>query len=147
MRCKPGHAGGSCQAIDHVPISRTAIHERHSRKNSPINPGKIIRQRGSVHRAGGDDSDYFVFTPPDSGDYHVNLCNDPIACLRGTSSANWDLTVYDHDLTVLAGTNPGRVYERKVMLALDAGLPYYVRVVDRGENSQYWQYNLTIIRD
>jgi hypothetical protein len=67
--------------------------------------------------------------------------------MRGTASADWNLEVYDQDFTVVASTNPGRVYERKVMLQLDAGLPYYVGVIGRNANLKYWQYNLTIIRD
>jgi hypothetical protein len=100
---------------------------------------------GSIHRADGDGADFFVFTPPTSGDYHVYLCNDPVACLRGTASEDWDLVVFNQDFAIIANTNPGVVYERKVMLPLDAGLPYYVGVIANDTDSQPWHYNLTII--
>jgi hypothetical protein len=108
--------------------------------NSLIFPSQIATEplaadvEGSVHRAGGDGSDFFVFTPPSSGDYQVYLCSDPIACIRGTASDDWDLVVYDQDFTIVASTNPGSVYERKVMLPLDAGLPYSVPAVERHPN-------------
>ena len=102
---------------------------------------------GSVDNALGDGSDFFVFTPPSSGDYHVYLCNDPLACMRGTVSEDWYLELYDQDLTVIARTIPGRLTEQKVMLRLNAGLPYYVGVIGWTASSEYWQYNLTIIPD
>jgi len=102
---------------------------------------------GSIDDASGDASDFFVFTPPGSGDYHVYLCNDPLACMRGTVTEDWFLELYDQNLTVIARTIPGKLTEQKVMLRLDAGLPYYVGVIDWGASARYWQYNLTIVRD
>jgi hypothetical protein len=54
--------------------------------------------------------------------------------------------VYDQE-TVVARTISGRLTEQKVMVQLDAGLPYYVGVIGRNATLEYWQYNLTIIRD
>jgi hypothetical protein len=102
---------------------------------------------GSVHKAGGDSGDFFVFTPPDSGDYHVYLCNDPLACKRGTATSDWDLVIHDQDFALVANTNPGVVYERKLMLQLEAGLPYYVGVIGQNIDTKSWQYNLTIISE
>jgi len=101
---------------------------------------------GSVHSAGDDSREFFVFTPPSSGDYHVYLCNDPLACMRGTVSEDWYLELYDQDFNVVARTKPGVLTEQKVMLWLEAGLPYYAGIFGRNANLKYWQYNLTIIR-
>ena len=102
---------------------------------------------GSIDDADDDGIDIFVFTPPSSGDYHVYVCNDPLACLRGTVSEDWFLRLYDQDSTVIAQTTPGRLAEQKVMLRLNAGLPYYVGVIQWNSPAEDWQYNLTIIRD
>jgi len=120
--------------------------------NSLIFPSQVATEppaadvEGSVHSASGDRIDFFVFTPPSSGDYHIYLCNDPVACLRGTVSGDWYLEVYDQE-TVVARTISGRLTEQKVMVQLDAGLPYYVGVIGRNATLEYWQYSLTIIRD
>ena len=102
---------------------------------------------GSIDDTDDDGIDIFVFTPPSSGDYHVYLCNDPLACMRGTVSEDWFLRLYDQDSTVIAQTTPGRLAEQKVMLRLNAGLPYYVGVIQWNAPAEDWQYNLTIIRD
>ena len=121
--------------------------------NSLIFPSQVATEppaadvEGSVHRSGGDGKDFFVFTPPSSGDYHVYLCNDSLACMRGTVSEDWFLRLYDQDSTVIAQTTPGRLAEQKVMLRLNAGLPYYVGVIQWNVPAEDWQYNLTIIRD
>ena len=103
--------------------------------------------KGSIHSSGGDANDFFVFTPQDTGDYHVYLCNDPVVCTRGTVSEDWNLLVYDQNFMIVANTNPGRIYERKLMLRLDAGLTYYVGVKSWNAASESWQYSLTIVRD
>jgi len=102
---------------------------------------------GSVPSVIGDRGDFFVFTPPSSGDYHVYLCNDPLACMRGTVSEDWFLELYDQNFDVVAQTKPGVLTEQKVMLKLDVGLPYYVGVIQWNAPAEDWQYNLTIIRD
>ena len=121
--------------------------------NSLIFPAQVATESqaadvaGSVHSAGGDSRDFFVFTPPSSGDYHVFLCNDPLACMRGTVSEDWYLELYDQDFNVIAYTKPGVLTEQKVVLRLDAGLPYYAGVIGRNATLRNWQYNLTIVRD
>jgi hypothetical protein len=100
---------------------------------------------GSIHVAGGDSKDIFIFTPPSSGDYYVYLCNDPLACVRATRSENWYLELYDQDFNIVANTRPGILTEQKLMLWLEAGVPYYVGVFGGNDAIDYWQYNLTII--
>jgi len=112
---------------------------------SPFTEPPATDVGGSGHSAGGDRSDYFVFTPPSLGDYHVYLCNDPLACVRGTVSEDWYLEIYDQDFNVVAHTIPGILTEQKLMLRLNAGLPYYVGVIGRNATLKQWQYHLTII--
>jgi len=156
------NSGCTTNSADIVGDSRVATLYRQSEAepngslqtaNSLIFPVQVATESqaadvvGSVHSAGGDSRDFFVFTPPSSGDYHVYLCNDPLACMRGTVSEDWYLELYDQDFNVVARTNPGVLTEQKVMLRLDAGLPYYAGVIGRNANLKYWQYSLTIIRD
>lgn len=115
-------------------------------------PAQISAERvaadidGSIHSANGDSADYYVFTPPKSGDYHVYLCNDPLACQRGTVTDEQTLVVYDQDFTVLAVTCC-LLMQQSMSLQLSAGLPYYVSVVSQNPTSNSWEYNLTVISD
>jgi hypothetical protein len=125
--------------------------------NPMLFPAQISTERvaadidGSIHSANGDSADYYVFTPPKSGSYHVYLCNDPLACQRGTVTDEQTLVVYDQDFTVLAEVEnfmPWRVLvEQSISLPLGAGLPYYVSVVSQNPTSNSWEYNLTVISD
>ncbi len=119
-------------------------------------PAQISTERvaadidGSIHSANGDSADYYVFTPPKSGDYHVYLCNDPLACQRGTVTDEQTLVVYDQDFTVLAEVEnfiPFVLVGQSISLPLSAGLPYYVGVESRNPTSNSWEYNLTVISD
>jgi hypothetical protein len=67
--------------------------------------------------------------------------------MRGTVSEDWYLELYDQDFNVIAYTKPGVLTEQKVVLRLDAGLPYYAGVIGRNATLRHWQYNLTIVRD
>jgi len=102
---------------------------------------------GSVYGAGGDGSDFFVFTPPSLGGYYIYLCNDPLACTRGTVSEDWHLEFYDQNFKLFARTIPGKLAEQKLALWLEAGLPYYIGIIGQNVTSEFWPYSLTIIRD
>jgi len=133
--------------------SEAELNDSSQTANSLIFPAPVSTEPpatdviGSIDDTDDDGIDVFVFTPPSSGDYHVYLCNDPLACMRGTVSEDWRLELWDQDHTVIARTTPGRLAEQKVMLRLNAGLPYYVGVIRRNASAEDWQYNLTIIRD
>lgn len=94
-----------------------------------------------------DSDDFYIFTPPETGVYEIFLCNDPLACTRGTISNRWILELRDQNFDPFASTNRNEVQELKLRVFLDAGLPYYlwVRVFDA--SSATWDYNLTIISD
>jgi hypothetical protein len=125
--------------------------------NPMLFPTQIATERvaadidGSIHGASGDAADYYVFTPPISGDYHVYLCNDPVACQRGTLTDERTLVVYDQDFTVLAEVDYFipccGAREQSISLPLVAGLPYYVSVLNQNPASISWEYNLTVISD
>jgi hypothetical protein len=120
--------------------------------NPMLFPAQISTERvaadidGSIHSASGDSADYYVFTPPISGDYTIYLCNDPLACQRGTVTDEWTLVVYDQDFE-LVGVTCCLFMRQSMSRQLSAGLPYYVSVVSQKPNLKYWEYNLTIISD
>jgi len=102
---------------------------------------------GSVKSGGGlpwDSEDFFIFTPPRSGDYDIYLCNDPLVCIRGTVTDRWVLTLSDQNFDPIAGTPRNRIVEQVLHLWLDAGVSYYVGV-DTFFGPSEWDYNLTII--
>ena len=94
-----------------------------------------------------DDSDFYIFTPPETGNYEIFLCNDPLVCTRGTVSNRWILELRDQNFNSFASTNRNEVQELKLRVALDAGLPYYVWVHVFEASSATWEYNLTIMSD
>lgn len=104
---------------------------------------------GSVKSGGSlpwDGEDFFIFTPPRSGDYDIYLCNDPLVCIRGTVTDRWVLTLSDQNFDPIAGTPRNRIVEQVLRLRLEAGVPYYVGVETFVSPSE-WDYNLTIISD
>jgi hypothetical protein len=125
--------------------------------NPMLFPTQISTERvaadidGSIDSSDGDSADYYVFTPPISGDYEIFLCNDPLACQRGTMTDEQALVVYDQDFTVLAEVENFMpccvLVEQSISLPLGAGLPYYVSVESQNPNSSSWEYNLTVISD
>ncbi len=98
----------------------------------------------SISNANGDSNDFFVLTPPVSGDYQLMLCDNLSPCTGGVETNDVYLTVYDQSLNVIAATMPGALEEQRVMMRLNAGLPYYVGVT--GWHGAM-QYSLTIGRN
>ena len=94
----------------------------------------------------GDQDDYYVISPPVTGLYEINLCNDPFACLRGTVTEHWAVSLLDQDMEVIVATNENKVDEQTLWIDLDAGLPYYLRVHAVSESS-HWNYNLTVLSE
>lgn len=104
---------------------------------------------GSVESGGDlpwDGEDFFIFTPPKSGNYDIFLCNDPLVCIRGTVTDRWVLTLNDQNFDPIAGTPRNRIVEQVLHVRLEAGVPYYVGV-DTFLSPSEWDYNLTIISD
>jgi len=120
--------------------------------NALLFPAQVSLERvvanisGSVNGADGDGEDYFIFTPPTSGDYLVSLCDGSDACQRGTVTEDFMLVVYDQALNSIADTCCVQT-EQSMSLRLSAGLPYYVGIVSQDPNLEHWKYNLTIISD
>lgn len=101
---------------------------------------------GTISSTSGDASDFFVFTPSVQGDYQISLCNDPVACIRGTVTNDRNLVVYDQSNNRVANTNPGALYERQLMVLLNAGSTYYVAILSDAADRNEWKYNLTIMQ-
>lgn len=100
---------------------------------------------GSISGLDNDADDFFIFTPPFSGSYEIYLCNDPIACLRGTSTESFFLSLSNQHFEKIGGTNGGTLGKQLLLFELEAGLPYYIGVHAWETVSPAWEYNLTIL--
>lgn len=120
--------------------------------SSLIFPSRLANERlatdvdGSVSGA-NDRDDFFVMSPPESGLYELNLCNDPVVCMRGTVTERWSISVLDQDLKEVAATKESVVTEQSLWVDLDAGLPYYVRINVVDQSSPRWTYNMTVLSE
>ena len=101
---------------------------------------------GSVSGS-SDRNDYYLISPPVTGLYEINLCNDPVACARGTVTERWGVSLRDQDLTIVAATTEDLVDEQTLWIDLDAGMPYYIGVHAIDSSSSRWNYNLTVLSE
>ena len=90
-----------------------------------------------------DESDYFILSPNQSGDYAIYLCRD--TCTEHPTDSMVAIRIIDQFGNVIAG-NP--IYEEStkfVTAHMDAGIPYYVQILGFDTQGQEYQYRLVII--
>ena len=80
---------------------------------------------GAVNSA-DDPADFFIFTPPRSGQFLVYLCSD--TCTDSLQTDRVYLMVYDQSQSTIASTPVGSVETQRLSVDLVAGLAYYVEV-------------------
>jgi hypothetical protein len=132
--------------------SEVEINDSRITANSLTFPNRLANERLATDVAGtvtgsSDRDDIFLVSPPVSGTYEINLCNDTVACTRGTVSERWSISVLDQDMEELAATNEAVVTEQTLRVDLDAGLPYYIRVHVTDPSSRRWAYNMTVLSE
>jgi hypothetical protein len=90
-----------------------------------------------------DPADFFIFTPPRSGQFLVYLCSD--TCADSLQSDQVYLMVYDQSQSTIAGTPVGTFETQRLSVDLVAGLAYYVEVNGYNTGSTAEDYKLVII--
>jgi len=90
-----------------------------------------------------DPSDFFIITPPTSGDYLVYLCLE--SCTDHPIDDAAYLMVYDQSQTTIASTPVGIESEKFLSVSLTAGLAYYVEVNGYDTVQMPYDYKLVII--
>lgn len=97
---------------------------------------------GNVSQA-DDAADFFIFTPPRTGQFLIYLCAGD--CTETLQSDEVYLMVYDQSQTTLASTPVGAVETQRLGVDLVAGLAYYVEVNGYNTGSATEDYKLVII--
>jgi hypothetical protein len=90
-----------------------------------------------------DQADFFIFTPPRSGQFLVYLCTD--TCADSLQSDQVYLSVYDQGQTTIVSTPVGTVETQRLSVDLVAGLAYYVEVNGYNTGPTAKDYKLVII--
>lgn len=90
-----------------------------------------------------DQADFFILTPPRSGQFLVYLCTD--TCTDSLQSDQVYLSVYDQNQTTIASTPVGTVETQRLSVDLVAGLAYYVEMNGYNTGSTAIDYKLVII--
>ena len=98
--------------------------------------------RGSVNQA-DDTADFFIFTPPRSGQFLFYMCAD--ACTDTLLSDEVYVMVYDQSQSTLTSTPVGTVEEQRLAVDLVAGLAYYVEINGYNTGTTAEEYRLVII--
>lgn len=101
-----------------------------------------IEVTGSVTEA-GDPADFFILTPPRSGQFLIYLCDQ--SCAETLHSDAVYLMVYDQSQSTIESTAVGSVIEQKLGVELTAGLAYYVEVNAYNSGSSRVDYRLVLI--
>jgi hypothetical protein len=148
----PAEQLGDTRVVTLYRQSETEPNNSGSTANSLTFPHRIGTERLAADVAGnvtgsGDPDDIFLLSPPVSGLYEINLCNDPVACTRGTVSDRWSIAVLDQDMEAVTTTHGDGVVEQTLWVDLDAGLPYYIRVHVVEPSSPRWTYNMTVLSE
>ena len=97
---------------------------------------------GAVNSA-DDRADFFIFTPPRTGQFLIYLCSD--SCGESLQSDEVYLMVYDQSQSTVASTPMGTVEVQHLSVDLVAGLAYYVEVNGYNTGSTAEDYKLVII--
>ncbi len=97
---------------------------------------------GSV-RSGEDNTDFFIFTPDQSGLHRIYLCADTCAdSLEGDATY---IMIFDQNQTTVASTPVGTMARQEVVADLTAGLAYYVEVNGYNAGEERYDYRLAVV--
>lgn len=99
---------------------------------------------GSV-RQGDDASDFFIFTPPQSGSYRFSVCEG--VCDGAAEDDAVYVMVYDQSQTTIASTPVGTISAREVTADLTAGMAYYIEVNGYNADAFDYEYRLAVELD
>jgi hypothetical protein len=91
-----------------------------------------------------DSSDFFVFTPPRSGDYLVYLCA-ATDCSESLVTDDVYIMLFDQSQTTIAHTDMIDRSERRFSVNMTAGLAYYAEVHALDNDGGIIDYRLVVI--
>jgi hypothetical protein len=97
---------------------------------------------GSVRQL-DDASDYYVFTPNQSGSHTILLCSE--TCAGSVEDDAAYIMIYDQSQTTIASTPIGTRARQEITAELTAGLAYYVEVNGYNAGAQQLDYRLAIV--
>ena len=103
---------------------------------------KGVEFRGSV-QTGVDASDFFIFTPDQSGSHRILLCAE--TCAESLEDDSVYIMIYDQNQTTIASTPVGTTVSQEVTANLTAGFAYYVEVNGYNAGAERYDYRLAVI--
>lgn len=92
-----------------------------------------------------DDTDHFIFTPPQSGSYQFYICK--ATCEAAAEDDAVYVMIYDQTQTTLASTPIGTTAKQEVNVDLIAGFAYYVEINGYNAGEYRYDYQLAVARD
>ncbi len=110
----------------------------------PIHASGSTAIEGSVQKD-VDGSDFFIFTPPQSGEYRFSVCEG--VCDGASEDDAVYVMVYDQTQTTIAGTPIGSESKKEVVANLTAGMAYYVEINGYNADAFAYDYRLTVSGD
>ena len=148
-----GSSGGSTSGSSNqtpIAVNQFAEYEPNSILNNanPVQfPGTRVGERagiqinGAIHQV-EDVSDFFVFTPPRSGQYKLYVRSGNCSCTATVDGIY--LMIYDQSQTTIASTPIATEASLELTVGLSPGLTYYVEI--HGDNTQgvHFAYSLMI---
>lgn len=90
---------------------------------------------GNVQR-GIDGSDFYIFTPPQTGSYRISTCAG--GCDDAAQTDAIFIMLYDQTRTTVAGTPIAALARQEVVAEMTAGTPYYIEI--NGYNTGMFAY-------
>ena len=90
-----------------------------------------------------DTTDFFLFTPPHTGTYRLDLCVESCASYQDDGPAY--LMVYDQDQSTLGSTPLGTTSPKDFAVDLVAGLAYYIEInaFEPGETGKHYRVKVS----
>ena len=107
---------------------------------SPAKAGPLAIN-GEIKK-GTDSADVFVFTPPQSGTYRVQIC--AASCEQAATTDLVYIMIYDQSQTTLASTPIGIAGPQSLSAELNAGFAYYIEINGYNTGDDLFGYSLVV---
>ncbi len=141
---------GTTSGFAPAPIGQSQ--DEYEPNNVPDN-ANIVTISGSAAKAaplaingeiqkGADSADVFIFTPPQSGSYRVQIC--AASCDQAATTDAVYIMLYDQSQTTLASTPIGVEGAQSLSVELDAGFAYYIEINGYNTGDDLFGYSLVV---
>ncbi len=131
-----------------VASAPTAAIGEYEPNNAPDNANVLSLPAATINGSvlkGDDASDFFIFTPTQSGSYRFSVCEG--ICEGAAEDDAVYVMVYDQSQTTIAGTPVGTVSTQEITAELTAGMAYYIEINAYNADAFAYDYRLAIGRD